>query len=372
MAMGFEIDSIIYGYMFICLALLGFNLVYILRDKQRSKRRIRLCNRWEQALRRQLERLAAGQDVEGPHLRELERRLVRLDPLIAYNNALEACRQTDAALLAAYMAAILPALQSLALSYRSRDSMERAFFAYCIAQNPPCSGEEYRPIMDTLLSYLDDSTVYCRENVLQALCALGNGQAVENLLDRFHAGGWFHHRKLLSDGLQTFRGDKEALAARLWQRRGQWNINLVVAVMEFISGCSPAYQAPFCALLADEAEELELRLAAMRYFRRYPYAPALPHLLACLGPGAGDTNLAIVAASVLDKYPDPAVVQAIKAALSHPNWYVRYNAAGTLVALKPSRQDFYDILLGKDRYAKEVLAYRLRESDAGRRHAHPQ
>ena len=77
-----------------------------------------------------------------------------------------------------YLFANCPAMQELAFAYQGRESMERAYFAYFISKNQPCAGEEYHPLMGALLSYLENSTVYCRHLVLEALCALGNVQAV--------------------------------------------------------------------------------------------------------------------------------------------------------------------------------------------------
>ena len=85
-----------------------------------------------------------------------------------------------------------------------------------------------------------------------------------------------------------------------------------------------------------------------------------------LKSGGSDVNLAIVAASVLDRYPGQDTVAALKAALSHPNWYVRYNAAGSLVALGQTEASLKDILDGPDRFAREILAYRLGEAAAAK------
>ncbi|MGN1231727.1 MAG: hypothetical protein ACI4TP_07485, partial [Anaerotignum sp.] len=45
----------------------------------------------------------------------------------------------------------------------------------------------------------------------------------------------------------------------------------------------------------------------------------------------------------------------------HRNWYVRYNAAVSLEAMNLSYVDMADILAGEDRYAREMLEYRMEE-----------
>ena len=41
------------------------------------------------------------------------------------------------------------------------------------------------------------------------------------------------------------------------------------------------------------------------------------------------------------------------------NWYIRYNASQSLDQLGVEYLDLLDILSGKDRYAREMLEYRL-------------
>lgn len=364
--MRIEIENIIYWYLFLCVALLLFHLAYVLFSGLRGYRSQRLTERWAAEIGRQLSLLREGFPVEPAHQRRLRRTLRHVEQLISYAEALSCWRGQEPGLVRDYLFANCPAMQELAFAYQGRESMERAYFAYFISKNQPCAGEEYHPLMGALLSYLENSTVYCRHLVLEALCALGNVQAVEKLLASFNENAFFHHHKLLSDALLSFSGDREALAARLWGHCGQWNVNLMTAVIEFISGCSDAYQKPFCALIVSGQAEAELRLAALRYFRRRPYAPMRPILLQLLKSGGSDVNLAIVAASVLDRYPGQDTVAALKAALSHPNWYVRYNAAGSLVALGQTEASLKDILEGPDRFAREILAYRLGEAAAAK------
>ena len=167
----------------------------------------------------------------------------------------------------------------LAVEYGKRQSMERAYFADVIARFPPYTDGKHHPLMEILTAYMENSTVYCRENVLRALSSLGNAQAVETALQVLNDGGYFHHHKLLADRLTDFTGDCEALAARLWRHKNAWSGEMMVAVVEFITNCSENYCETFLPLLRDEWEDLELRLCAMRYFRRHPYPPAHPVLL---------------------------------------------------------------------------------------------
>ena len=52
-------------------------------------------------------------------------------------------------------------------------------------------------------------------------------------------------------------------------------------------------------------------------------------------------------------------MEALKRALHSGNWYVRYAASASLEALDVRYEDMIDIVAGNDRYAREMMTYRL-------------
>lgn len=306
--------------------------------------------------------LKAEEKIQPEHQRQMKKELTRTENIACYGNALDHLEKEDQDLLRSYLYSCQETFQILGARYRKKDSMDRAYFAYLISRHRPCEGSEFRPIMELLISFLPNSTVYCKENVLKALYALGNSQAVEKALGVFQIQNWFHHQKLLADGLLTFRGDKTELAARLWRHHREWREDLVLAVVQFITGFSGDYRGIFLDLLQNKDTGLELRLAVFRYFRRFPYEPVYRLLIEELRGESGEDSRRIVAASVLARYPGSETVRALKEALCHPNWYVRYNAASSLVELKAGPEEFQDVFEGDDLYAKEILSYMLEEA----------
>ena len=68
-----------------------------------------------------------------------------------------------------------------------------------------------------------------------------------------------------------------------------------------------------------------------------------------------------MAAAALKDYKGEDVISALKSALYSSNWYVRYNAAVSLEASGFSYTELIDVMAGKDRYAREMMEYRLGE-----------
>ena len=120
------------------------------------------------------------------------------------------------------------------------------------------------------------------------------------------------------------------------------------------------YCEPFAALLEDPRQGMECRLAVLRYFRKYHYPPVWEKILSYVeNYRENNWEYASVAALTLQNYPGQRSVQALKKALSSPNWYVRYNAAESLRVLGADYLDLMDVLNGNDRYAREMLEFQL-------------
>lgn len=358
-----DVETIIYLYLFICGLLLLFNALYMISSGGRHRWQALWERYWRAELTAQLRNMALSFPIYPRHFRLLEKRLRRLGQMIAYCNAAEAMeREFSKEAVHAYFLVASPVFQSLASYYGKRDSMERAYFAWFIARfSPHRSGQNV--FREIVIGYLENATVFCRENTLRALYASGEVEAVEIGLQFMQDREIFHHPKLLADGLSSFAGDKEELARRLWGHASDWNSVLVTAVVQFITDVSDRFQASFFQVLTEQKNDLEVHLAIIRYFRKHPYTPAREVLQRF---AQGEDTYAVVAAFALDQYPGEDTVYVLKKALCSRNWYVRYNAAVSLLHLNVGEDVLADILQGGDRYAKEMLEYQMQRMLADR------
>lgn len=113
-------------------------------------------------------------------------------------------------------------------------------------------------------------------------------------------------------------------------------------------------------ILRDPARNKELRFSAIRYFGRYPDEGARQLLLDFVRDRDPlRWEYAAISASALARYPGQEVVDALLRAMHSPNWYVRYNASTSLEAHGLTYEEMLEVLAGDDRYAREMLSYRL-------------
>ena len=352
-----DINKIIYFYILICSGLLFYNVFFIFYSKIKRKKLEIYSSRWDEDINKQLIKLSKGESIEEKHKLLLTNRLTNINQLIAYSNVLTKLIDRGEQ-VNNYLEGVYKELQLLAYKYKRKETSDRTFFAYFIANNPPCNGKEYNSLMDILISYLSDSNMYCRENVLKALYAMGNEQSIENAFQIINSKGWFHHEKLLTDGLMCFSGDKEKLSENMWHHLLDWDQNISISVIKFITESSDQYNERFYPLLLSEDISTDLKIAIIRYYRKHIFEPVKPILIKFLDEENNiNDNIRIIAAYVLEKYPGEDTVNILLNALKSSNWHIRKNAALSLINLNLENAIFNQVIIGKDQNAKDILNY---------------
>lgn len=357
--MGIEIMIYLYGA--VCASMIVFNMVYNLLLKRSKLRLERRCRALEAHIQPQLDRLRLGEEVEPRHFAYLRRSLRRVRNLVAFDQVLRKNLRPDPAPWEeAYLDRLQPVILYLSLVYRKRDTMSAAYFSYVLSRYMAPRHMPIHSIQEILLDYVRKDNLYCRVNALQALYRFGSTEHILTALQIQDQGGILIHEKILTEGLLSFTGDHHELIGKLWAQLGHFSEHTQLAISNYIRFKTGDYTREMLAILQDGTLGKELRLSAIRYFGRYYYRPALELLLDFAR--LRDPELweyATVGVSALARYPGEATVTALKEALCSANWYVRYAAAASLEALQVEDGELMDVIIGNDRYAREMLLYRL-------------
>lgn len=355
------VEAMIYIYGAVCVCMIIFNVSYALLLRGSKPRQERRRQRMAASVEAQLQRLAEGKPLERRHLPTMQRRLRRVKNLSAFDYVLRSLlsRQEDAS-VKAYLTLLQPSILYLAFVYQRRETMQAAYFSYFLSRYMAQKHMPIQSVQDVLLAYMERENLYCRVNALQALCAFGSAQHILRALETLDRGTVFFHEKILTETLLSFTGNHEELISLLWARLDTFTPHTQLALLNYIRFRSGAYTQEMFGIMTRPSCDKEVCLAAIRYFGRYAYQPALDTLLTfSLDPNPLRWEYATVAVSTLSRYHGPQVVEALKQALHSPNWYVRYAAAASLEAQHMEYLDLMDIVDGSDRYAREILTYHL-------------
>lgn len=367
-------EVLLYIYLASCIAVLLFNLFYIVTDRLRGKRFEARGAEFTDVLLDEMRRMHGGAPIEQAHLGWLKRKLVRVEGLRGFEHSMKKAQETaDKETAEEYRKQIRPVFLELAEHYSHRDDIERTYLASIIEQFQIDRGrDETDSIIEFLKQLVIGRDVYARENALRAIQSIGSLEAVIDVWEKMQDNGIIHSVKLLADGLTRFSGDKTRLAHGLMEKLKRFDVPLALPILQFIRFYSGDFCREMLLIVEDERADKELRLEGIRYFRRYRYEPAKEILIRFIRYQEYlDWEYGAMAALSLSSYPGEDTVACLKDGLRAYNWYVRLNCAEALVAgLEVPQSSLYDIYNGRDRYAREILYYvtekeKIRSQEAG-------
>lgn len=358
--MGAEV--LLYGYGLVCISMLVFNLLYMVHLHTDDRRRVHRTDWFRRQAASQLETIRSGGQASARHLQMLRRRLARVSHLLAFDRLLDELDGRDPA-VRQYIQQFEPVCLDLARAYLRRENTQAAYFCHFLYRHQLQRFMPAEQIQQLLLSYLQKDSLYCRVNALKALCTFGNPSVVTDALLRLQNRDEGQIReKLVTETLCSYTGDSDALIAQLLQSFDRFSLHVQRAILDYIRFTSGNYCDQMLALLQDDSRNKELHFPAIRYLGRYPYEPARA-LLLCLARDDDPVRweYEAVSAAALAGYTGQDVQEALVQALQSPNWYVRYNASASLERQGLSYKSLLGRLRADDRYAREMLTYRLEQ-----------
>ena len=287
--------------MVICVSLLIFNFAVIRYAQSKHAYAADRVKKWRRILYRQ----AVIEDSVGvaasAHERFLLRKLANAETLIVYAQALEYLKHELPGAYNKYIHGSVGAFLKLAVIYGRKPRVEKTCFSDFIGTFPEVAGDTYGELVNVLISYIDDSNIHCRIKVFRALCSIGTIEGVANVLQLIHDKSLFVHSQLLARELLKFNGNQEVLGKRLWADSRNWNDNLTVSVIQFITRISNDYSETFLEILKDASANINVSIAVVHYYREHIYEPAIPILLELIAKPI-DIDLADEAKSTLALY----------------------------------------------------------------------
>lgn len=355
-----HIEVMIYVYMAVCTAMILFNCAMVVVNGRQKRHKDRPDRQLSRRISQQLDRLEAGNGVEEAHIRWIAAKLRHTENMRAFDANMELMQKAGAAGIQPYLEALRPVFLSLADCYCEGEPLKASYFAYVVRKYHMARRGSFDSLTEHMMRLLHSPSVYARENAIHIIYDLGDPDCAIRALHMLDNCRIFHHPKLIHDGLLEFRGDRNELLSALWKEFGQFSAEMQTALVNYMRLSGGGCDEQVFNLMTRAGQDDEVYFACMRYFGRFTYAPAYPVLLENLRGGEGRRwEFAAVAAAVLRNYPGQQTAEQLKAALHSSAWSVRANAAESLEALGIGYAELAAVFEGNDRYAREILQYRM-------------
>ncbi len=350
-----NVEMLIYAYLVICAAMIAFNITSAVVFEKDDKKILKRNDDFSNIILKQIE---IG-EVDDSHKKYLRKKLRHINCLMAFDETLEGIFSEKPDEVRKYIEAISPVFVYLTFEYSKKNELQSAYFPYIIKKYKLFMGAKISVVADMLTNMVKDSSLYCRENALQALYNIGDAESVVTALKLLDNSGYYHSPKMITDGLLEFTGDKSELDERLWAHFDEFTLSLRLAFMDYFRFESGRHTETMFSIMTDKNANQELRLSAIRYFAKHHYEPAMDALYDFAADRSLTWEYKALAATALANYPTAQTECILKDLLVNRNWYVRYNAAESLERIGVEYDELIDIFEGNDRYASEMLRYRF-------------
>ena len=360
-----KIEIMIYAYIAICVSMILYNIVYVFILNHREKSLVLNSQKLEKNICEQIDIMKKGGAVSENHIKYLCKKLDKTAGITAFDRALEIVFEKEPEMAQKYLVETFSVFEYLTHRYISKDILKIAYFPYILHKYNILKHYESERVLDALLELLRSLNVYCRENTLKALYSMQRPDVVASALKIMDKNLSFHHPKLICDGLLVYKGDKSILKDILFESFKDFSIQMRVNILNYFRFGNVRCDDEMLGILKNEKENREIRFCAIRYFEKFPNDDARPVIYDLAENVLGRTwEYQAISSSALKSYPGDVTFRILVKNLSSSNWHIRQNSAISLEKLGYTYHDLINVFDGNDRYAREIMRYRLDRRDA--------
>ena len=360
-----KIEIMIYVYIAICISMIAFNIVYVFVLRHREKALDTNSQKLKKIICDQIEVIKTGKEISEKHIKYLCKKLDRTAGITAFDRALESVSRKEPDMAQKYLVETFYVFEYLTHRYISKDTIKIAYFPYILHKYNILKHNDSEKVLDALLELLRSVNVYCRENTLKALYSMQRPDVVVASLKIIDKNLSFHHSKLICDGLLNYTGDKESLKDMLFESFNAYSTGMQLNILNYLRFGNIRCDKEMLELLSNEKADSELRFAAIRYFEKFPIKEAESSIWAIAENLEDRTwEYQAIASSALKSYPGDVTFRILVENLSSSNWHIRQNSAISLEKLGYTYHDLINVFDGNDRYAREIMRYRLDKRNA--------
>ena len=344
-------ENILYLYLIVFISILFFDVFCIFYRKANERKMTKTENK--------IKNLIDNENIQNlsiKHINKLKSKLKRTNYLISFTNVIE---RMDNEKREKYLKNLKSLFLYLTPYYEKKEIILQTYYVHFLRNYSFI----YSDNNNIIIKYLKDSTIsnsiYLRENALKALYNIGNISYIKEVFSNMNYLNINHHHKLITDGLLTFNKDINSLSKMLLEELKNYNENFKIACINYFSYKKIECQNDLYNLLKKDNEPKEVKIACIRYFTNVKYKEVVPILYDYLNDIENNWEYAVVAARALGTYESEDTIKVLTDALQSHNWYVRNNAAESLI--KISKKENLNKLLNKlkDKYAIDALKYQL-------------
>lgn len=221
----------------------------------------------------------------------------------------------------------------------------------------------YEIVADSSINYafdnLDSDSLYTRINAMKVIENSDNIDNYVKVLEIINKSSHYISEKNIIDFLISFKGNRTAFNELLVNSFDNYEIEIQKDIINYF--IIRKYDSELIRKLILKIflnnKDNELIISGIKYFGFIIDEKASKYISKYLDSDV--TEIRLLASKIAYKYPSDIVKHKLKRNLTDMNWYVRNNAAYSLVRLEYTNEEKKEILNSKDKYAVEAFKQAL-------------
>ena len=340
-------------YILLCLSLLLFDVVFLFLRSRKNLSIYRTNRSFAKAVREEIDVHRENGAFRTAFTDSLGEKLAKTKNLLTLQNAVG----DDAEAWEWFRPFVFAQMER----YTAKDNSEQAYYTYLLSTFNYGQEQPSEEFINRLTGFLDTRSLYTFSNTMICLYAVGRAAPLMLAMDKINERKDFYHKKLLVDGLLTVENEVDELNGCLAEKFHSYNPYLQDCLMDYFRLRGVDVSDLCLEILRNEKADPEVSYSAMRYFSKYPNEDAKAYFLAVLADEKSGWVRQLLAVQGLGAYDDPGVFDAVSRKVYSPNWHIRTNAVAYMHRRGLSKEQIFDILYQRDRYANESLLYQYRD-----------
>lgn len=263
------INNFIYFHIGVCILLIMFEIAWIYYIKIHDIRLKNNTEKYKKQILEQIQYIKITGRIRKKHCKMLRRKLKNVNNLKAFEKAYSELLENED--INIYRKKMLYTFVKLSIYYRTRkNEMEKAYFAYIIGKFFKNVESEYvlSVFIGTLYEFLECKSIYCKMNSMEAIYSIGTINHIIRGISIINNNLYTYNPVLLANGLKLVDEDKDKLAYELFNRFEEYNKEIQIAIIKFLSEYKYIDENMILKKLKDNSIATDVRCEIMRYFQK--------------------------------------------------------------------------------------------------------
>lgn len=263
------INNFIYFHIGVCILLIVFEIAWIYYIKIHDIRLENNTEKYKKQILEQIQYIKITGRIRKKHCKMFRRKLKNVNNLKAFEKAYSELLENED--INIYRKKMLYTFVKLSIYYRTRkNEMEKAYFAYIIGEFFKNVESEYvlSIFIGTLYEFLECKSIYCKMNSMEAIYSIGTINHIIRGISIINNNMYTYNPVLLANGLKSVEEDKDKLAYELFNRFEEYNKEIQIAIIKFLSEYKYIDENMILKKLKDNSIATDVRCEIMRYFQK--------------------------------------------------------------------------------------------------------